>query len=77
VIIEHILVHWDDIMDLLIDEIVQDEVLELNRLEERSCTKETTVPVLSSKTMVGKFHDYKDVDLREITTIFDEYRSAE
>jgi len=29
---------------------------------------------LADKSMHGKFHDYKNVDLREITTIFDEYK---
>ena len=32
-ILEHILIHWDDIMACLIDELVEEEVLELNRLE--------------------------------------------
>jgi hypothetical protein len=27
--------------------------------------------------MVGKFHDYKSVDVREITQIFEEYKTAE
>jgi hypothetical protein len=27
--------------------------------------------------MHGKFHDYKNVDLREISGIFDEYKQAE
>lgn len=30
---EHILLHWDDIMAVLIDELVEEEVCELNRLE--------------------------------------------
>jgi len=32
---------------------------------------------LADKSMVGKFHDYKSVDLRDITSIFDEYHKAE
>jgi hypothetical protein len=29
-----ILFHWDDIMDLFIDDLVEEEALELNRIEE-------------------------------------------
>ena len=32
-IMEHILLHWDDIMACLVDELIEEEVLELNRLE--------------------------------------------
>ena len=39
-IMEHILVHWDDIMAVLIDELIEEEVLELNRLEDVKRTKE-------------------------------------
>ena len=72
---EHILLHWDDIMACLIDELIQEEVLELNRLE--GLTTKPHHPRLSDKSMVGKFHDYKSVDLRDITSIFDEYHKAE
>ena len=30
---EHILFYWDDIMACLVDELVEEEVLELNRIE--------------------------------------------
>ena len=33
VILQHILIHWDDIMACLIDELIEEEVLELNRLD--------------------------------------------
>ena len=33
VILEHILIHWDDITAILIDEIIQEEALELNKIE--------------------------------------------
>ena len=32
-ILEHILIHWDDIMACLVDELIEEEVLELNRIE--------------------------------------------
>ena len=34
---EHILLHWDDIMAVLIDELVQEEVIEMNKLEDKVC----------------------------------------
>jgi hypothetical protein len=34
VVLEMILFHWDDIMDLFIDDLVEEEALELNRIEE-------------------------------------------
>ena len=34
-IMEHILVHWDDIMACLVDEIIEEEVIELNRVEQK------------------------------------------
>ena len=73
IIMEHILIHWDDIMAVLIDEIIQEEVIELNRLEDRVVRGNTADMHLADKSMLGKFHDYKSVDLREITTIFEEY----
>ena len=72
-IMEHILFHWEDITDVLIDEILTEEVMTLNKLED---TQKKQAPSLASKNLLGKFHDYKSVDLREITGIFDEYNSA-
>ena len=31
---EHILLHWDEIVACLLDELVEEEVLELNRVED-------------------------------------------
>ena len=33
-IMEHILFHWDDIMACLVDELIEEEVLEMNRIEQ-------------------------------------------
>ena len=33
-VLEHILFHWDDIMACLVDELIEEEVLELNRIEQ-------------------------------------------
>lgn len=33
VVMEHLLFHWDDIVDLLVDELIEDEVKERNNIE--------------------------------------------
>ncbi|CDW81572.1 UNKNOWN [Stylonychia lemnae] len=33
-VLENILLHWDDIMNLLIDDIIEEEVVELNKIED-------------------------------------------
>ena len=56
----------------MIDEIIQEEALELNKIEAlRETSKPTTL--LADRSMLGKFHDYKNVDLRDIQQIFEEY----
>jgi hypothetical protein len=34
IIMEHILLHWDDIVACLVDELIEEEVIELNRVED-------------------------------------------
>lgn len=75
-VLDHILFHWDDIMAVLLDELIQEEVLELNRIEGIGAKSSKDLHLMD-KSMAGKFHDYKSVDLREITSIFEEYRKAE
>lgn len=48
----------------------------MNKLEDR-VVKGAPANIGSSKSMHCKFHDYKNVDLREITSIFEEYKQAE
>jgi hypothetical protein len=33
VVMEHLLFHWDDIVDLLVDELIEGEVNERNKIE--------------------------------------------
>lgn len=73
---EHILLHWDDIMACLVDELIEEEVIELNRLETVRRGKIGQHTKLADRSMQGKFHDYKSVDLREIMDIFEDYKSA-
>lgn len=76
IIMEHILLHWDEIVVCLIDELIEEEVLELNKVENIR-THRQPKPHLADRSMSGKFHDYKSMDLREITKIFEEYDEAE
>ena len=76
IIMEHILLHWDDIVACLLDEVIEEEVIELNRVEDIRLNREQK-PNLADRSLIGKIHDYKSVDLREITRIFDDYDQAE
>ena len=97
---EHIVLHWDDIVELLFDELIHEEVQELNRIEFK---KEDDIKVsrgspgkdsatllntkqrhtmegytnLADRSMYGKYHDYKSVDLRDIMGLFDDYLNIE
>ena len=75
---EHMLLHWDDIMVCLIDELIEEEVIELNKIEDMRRTKEQGHALhLSDRSMYGKFHDYKSLDLHQINGIFEDYHQAE
>ena len=74
IIIEHILIHWEDITAVLIDELIEEEVISLNKLEDKVIRGNLTQANHASKSMYGSFHDYKDIDFRVITSIFDEYK---
>ena len=85
VLMEHIVLHWDDIVELLFDELIHEEVQELNKIEfkkednnvivkQRNSPGKTT---LADRSMYGKFHDYKHVDLRDIMSVFDDYLNIE
>ena len=69
-ILEHILLHWDDICECLVDEIIKEEVEELNALEMR---KIGAKPVKEA----GKLHSFKNVDLNDIQALFEEYNKIE
>lgn len=80
---EHIILHWDDIVQLLLDELIHEEVQELNNIEwklndEKPTYKRNTPSTsLADRSMYGKYHDYKSVDLRDIMSLFDDYLSVE
>lgn len=71
-----IAIHWEEIVELLLDEMLEDEAILLTEKENvHKTTKKHTN--LADKGMSGKFHDFKTVDTRDILKIFDEYKEAE
>ena len=48
-VMEHILLHWDDIMACLLDEVLEEEVMELNRVEALKNGIRHTLPSESSQ----------------------------
>jgi len=78
-LIEHIVIHWDDISEVLIDELLEEEAIELNRIEDLQSQgqKKKRETKLADRSMSGKFHDYKTADLRDIMQLFEEYKTAE
>lgn len=80
VLLDHILFHWDDIMEVLIDDLLEEEALQLNKIEEmrnqgsQNDKQKQKSTKLADKSLYGKYHDYKSVDMRDIMNIFEEYR---
>ncbi len=72
VVMEHLLFHWDDIVDLLVDDLIEDEVKERNNIErllqgddlEESPAVEMVPRVVQTK---------EQVDMRDIMRVFDDY----
>jgi len=65
----------------LIDELLEEEVQELNIIEQEF-KKGTENPKkrktkLADRSLYGKFHDFKQVDMRDIMQVFEEYKEAE
>lgn len=89
VLMEHIVLHWDDIVQMLLDELIHEEVQELNQIEWRKVDHDKATgsasqgghnlqsTSLADRSMYGKFHDYKSVDLRDIMSLFDDYMDIE
>jgi hypothetical protein len=73
-------------MEVLIDDLLEEEALELNKIED---LKRETLHVseikksksrstkLADRSLHGKFHDYKSMDLRDIMGIFESYKEAD
>ena len=71
-------------MDVLIDDILEEEVLELNNIEALKTERENNESgkkqrdtKLADKSLYGKYHDYRSVDIRDIFSIFEDYKQFE
>ena len=54
VVMEHLLFHWDDIVDLLVDELIQDEVKVRNNIEKMVNGEEDHEESIESAPMVPR-----------------------
>ena len=79
ILMEHIILNWEDIVHLLLDELIHEEVQELNNIE--FTIQGTEQPQhktnLADRSLYGKYHDYKSVDLKDIMSLFDDYLNTE
>ncbi len=88
VLMEHIVLHWDDIVQLLLDELIREEAIELNRLEFKQHDEQRgkkgrvqLAPHLAERSTFGgsnsRIGDFKSVDLKDIMSVFEDYFAAE
>lgn len=84
VVMEHLLFHWDDIVDVLLDELLTEEVNERNQIEaklqgqhhQQTNTDDDELETLEERQQ--RILDRKrEVDLHEIMRIFDDYKRIE
>jgi hypothetical protein len=54
VVMEHLLFHWDDIVDLLVDELIEDEVKERNNIEKMLNGEEDNEESIKSAPIVPR-----------------------
>ena len=83
VVMEHLLFHWEDIVDVLLDEILTEEVNERNQIEaklhghytaQQTEEDEEEAPAQRQQRVLDR---KREVDLREIMRIFDDYKRIE
>ena len=82
---EHLLFHWEDIVDVLLDELLTEEVNERNQIEaklqgkhELPITEDNYEEEEAPEERQQRVLDRKrEVDLREIMRIFDDYKRIE
>ena len=76
---EQILIHWDDIVELLLDELLKEEVVEMNKIEAGNLSRPPKIinkPALGDKAKLD-FKSYRSVDLRDIMKVFEDYLHEE
>jgi len=84
VVMEHLLFHWDDIMEVLIDDLLTEEVNERNAIEAKLLgthldSQETEEEVVEPpQVRQQRLLDTKrELDLREIMRVFEDYKRIE
>lgn len=85
VVMEHLLFHWEDIVDVLLDELLTEEVNERNQIEaklqgqhQQANTENDEAEEEAPEERQQRVLDRKrEVDLREIMRIFDDYKRIE
>ena len=81
VVMEHLLFHWEDIVGVLLDELLTEEVSERNQIEAK-LHGHYPIPHTDEEEASGQRHQRvldrkREVDLREIMRIFDDYKRIE
>ena len=80
---EHIIFHWDDITDLLIDDLLEEEAQERNNIEYRVAQHDRHGYPSASSTYKSKYHSdlelppkksKHEIDMRDIMKVFEDYR---
>lgn len=78
---EHLLFHWEDIVDVLIDELIEEEVQERNVIEERQNNQDPSSTFQRIEDYEYPIEDQatrkQQVDLRDIMRVFDDYKRTE
>lgn len=86
VVMEHLLFHWDDIVDILMDELIEDEVKERNKIEQQimmedgeSYEERQEIPLKERKQerVEREVERKREIDIRDIMRIFEEYKRTE
>lgn len=81
VVMEHLLFHWEDITDLLIDELIEDEANERNRIEAALQGRARPTVVMGEESVPRKqehpVREVQSVDMRDIMRIFEDYTKTE
>ena len=79
VLIEHIIIQWDDICEKLFDELVHEEVQELNHIEYLKHPHQFVIPPSKpvDKSLINNFQEFKSVDIRDIMSVFEDYNKVE
>lgn len=80
ILVEYVIFHWDDIMECLVDDLLEEEVIELNNIDEQKKSADGSKKVKKQPKLSASstgFQDFKSVDMRDILSVFEDYNRAE